>query len=74
MQDLQIICTRLYFIAELEEGVCFSFHVKSSMHDRAVTAKAANDRKARNEPSDIDCIEQHNILPNLKDHSLIFQP
>ena len=54
MQDLQIICTRLYFIAELEEGVCFSFHVKSSMHDRVVTAKAANDRKARNEPSDIE--------------------
>ena len=24
------------------------------MHDRAVTAKAANDRKARNEPSDIE--------------------
>ena len=24
------------------------------MHDRAVTAKAANDRKSRNEPSDIE--------------------
>ena len=34
--------------------VCFSFHVKSSIHDRAITAKAANDRKARNEPSDIE--------------------
>ena len=31
-----------------------SFHVKSSMHGRAVSAKAANDRKLRNEPSDIE--------------------
>ena len=30
-----------------------SFHDKSSMHDRAVTVKAANDRRANNEPSDI---------------------
>ena len=30
-----------------------SFHVKSSMHDKAVTDNAGNDRKARNEPSDI---------------------
>ena len=55
------------------------------MHDRAVTAKAANDSKARNEPSDIEMdlstslkmtklFEQHNILPNLKDLSLSFQP
>ena len=29
------------------------FHVKSSMHDRAVTANVGNDRKARNEPSDV---------------------
>ena len=36
----------------LEEGVCFSFHVKSSMDGRAVTANL-HDRKARNEPSDI---------------------
>ena len=31
-----------------------NFHVKSSMHDRAVSAKAAHDRKLKNEPSDIE--------------------
>ena len=31
-----------------------NFHVKSSMHDRAVSAKAAHGRKLKNEPSDIE--------------------
>ena len=39
-----------YFITEVES---VTFLVKSSMHDRAVTASAVNDRKARNKPSDI---------------------